>query len=775
MDITNEERKGSPIEGLGSRTLLIDGIYMLASFLFARCHTLFGAHPLAIALLSALPSHLFPSLGGAVIGSLTLGREGVVLSLVLAITVFLRLAIFGSSATARGVGIRLNEGIHLRVSVSVIGGFILSVYKVLLSGLGKAEILYSLFMILATPALSFVFALLFESGFSYRDVFYRLRYLIAARDCDRAERPRRYAFFAALLATSFLISLSLKSFLLFGISLSYIFTTVLALLASRRSGALIGGAFAFSSALALSPVHAAAFGLSALCSGALFGLGIPYALIGGGLALSLFAGFSEGVSGFLAVFPEYVIGTALCYPLLKRLKADTPTEKVARGRESVKDMVGTMALAYQSRYRGRACEVDRALSEAARVIRAHPVQGRDAYPSIREAVISELCYAMELLGMDASEEDAAALAELIAEDRDPALHREEISQLLCGRECADRVTKRLILAVSELSVARGGEAWLAEALSFASSVIKAAQSEDEAERGVDRREEDRLSEILTRVGLDGGVLCALGERQRHIIVAGIDPSGTVITDPSVKRSLEELSVRPFGGQEYYRRGELVLMECSARPRLALEQATASSSYEGNISGDSVAFITSADGRSYALLSDGVGTGASAREASDIVTGLFSSLGGGGVCASHALHLINSVIRARGGEASATVDLFELDTMCAEACFLKCGAAASYVKRGSSIFRIRSRSAPIGLLDTPDAERIGVEIREGDIIVMLSDGVNPTADDAPWLLDLLSRADGGDLKALADSIILAAGSHAPARDDMTAVILRVVGT
>ena len=775
MDITNEERKGALIKAGDSRALLINGVYMLVSFLFARCHTLFGAHPLAIALLSSLPTHLFPSLAGAVVGSLTLGREGIVLSLVLAITVFLRLAIFGGSCGVRGDGIRLNEGILLRVSVSVIGGFILSVYKILLSGFGKAEILYSLFMILATPVLSFVFALLFESGFSHRDVLQRLRYVVALRGCDKSERVRRCAFFSSLLAVCFLLSLSLKSFELFGISLCYIFTSALALLASKKSGALIGGAIAFFSALALSPIHAAAFALLALSAGALFGIGLPYALIGGGAVLSLFAGFSEGVSGFLTVFPEYVIGTALCYPLLKKLKTDAPSEDAVTGREGIKDMVGTMALAYQSRYQGRVADLDRAFSEAAKAILAGKRKEDNIYQSVYDAVRAEISYAAVLLGVNISEEDLSDLAKMVAAGEDYCNYGERLSSIFGGAQYAKEIGERLILTARNIRDTNGGEAYFSEALSIASGVLKAALREDEIERGVDHKEEERLSEILTRSGLDGGVLCALGERQRHLIIAGFDPSGTVITDPIIKRSLEELSVRPFGNQEYYRRGNLVLMECTARPKLALEHAASSYSYEGDVSGDSVAFVSSRDGRAYAVLSDGMGTGSAAKEASELVTGLFSALGNGGIPAAQALHLINSIIRARGGEISATVDLFELDAMCGEACFLKCGAAVSYVKRGSSIFRIRSRSAPIGLLSLPDAERVGVEIRDGDIIVMLSDGINPTADDAPWLLDLLSRAESEDLKALADSVIATARSRATARDDMTAVVLRIVKT
>ena len=773
MDITKEDLRTEGRISKRSRALLIDGIFMLVSFLFARCHTLFGARPLALALISALPTHLFSSLAGAVLGSLSLGREGVVLSLVLAISLFLRLAISGGSQKPLTRSFRLKEGTLLRLSVSIIGGFILAVYKILLLGFGKAEILYSVFMIFITPLCSFVFVTLFESGFTADDVAKRLRQLITLRGRDESERVRRIAFFSALLITAFFLSLSLKAFELFGISLSYIFTAAAALVISRRAGALVGAAVAFASALPLSVIHAAAFSLSSLASGALFGVGLAYALVGGGAVLSLFSGFAEGLSGFLSVFPEYVIGAALCYPLLKNLSCEEACDGTATP-GSVKDMVGTMALAYQSRYRGKTEGLDRAFAEAVRVISTHR-DGFDALrPQLSEAFFSELRYAVDLLGKDASDEELSSLAERMAGESYGS-YSDDISALFGSEDCAKEVVGRLMLTARRMREERCTQMYFSEALTCARAMLRSALEEDEAERGVDRREEERLTEVLTKAGLDGGAICVLGDRKKHLIIAGVDPTGTLITDPIIKKSLEEMLLRPLGSQEYYRRDSAALMECSARPRLALEHATSSCSHDGDISGDVSAFAEAEDGRLYAMISDGMGTGAPAREAASLVSGVISALVTGGVAPAHILRLVNSIILARGGETSSTVDIFELDAMSGEAAFIKCGAAVSYVKRDTSIFRIRSRTAPIGVLSSPDAERVAVEIREGDIVVMLSDGVNPTADDAPWLLDLLSRSGGTDLKALADLIIDTAKRHTAARDDMTAVVLRVVKT
>ena len=137
-----------------------------------------------------------------------------------------------------------------------------------------------------------------------------------------------------------------------------------------------------------------------------------------------------------------------------------------------------------------------------------------------------------------------------------------------------------------------------------------------------------------------------------------------------------------------------------------------------------------------------------------------------------IRLVNSVIRSRGAECSATVDLFELDLVTGDAVFMKSGAASSYVKRESSIFRIRSRTAPIGLTKTIDSERIKVEVKAGDYIIMLSDGIVDSFDDAPWLLELLSRDALRDESEYAHLILSEAVKSSTSGDDMSVTVIKV---
>ena len=72
----------------------------------------------------------------------------------------------------------------------------------------------------------------------------------------------------------------------------------------------------------------------------------------------------------------------------------------------------------------------------------------------------------------------------------------------------------------------------------------------------------------------------------------------------------------------------------------------------------------------------------------------------------------------------------------------------------------------------DAERIRVGVEDGDYIIMLSDGVSQSTEDAPWLLELLSKPPKSTVGEYADFILAAAEKHSKSGDDMTVVVTKI---
>ena len=314
---------------------------------------------------------------------------------------------------------------------------------------------------------------------------------------------------------------------------------------------------------------------------------------------------------------------------------------------------------------------------------------------------------------------------------------------------------------------------LASEYELLAKLINSARAADEAERAVDDSMTEQLTEIFARHGFENGTIRAFGERRKHFILAGEDESGSRITSPELRREIEKATGLRLAAPEYFRRDRMVLMECGIRRAVKARAATVSTKgKEGEISGDSTLCFESSSDCFYSLISDGMGSGEVAQRTSRLVTEFMHSALEIGTAKDTLLHILNHTVRSGREECSATVDLFELDLLNGEATFIKSGAAPSYVKRESSIFRIRSQTAPIGLLASIDSEKIRVEVRPGDYVIMLSDGIADSMEDAPWLLLLLGEPPADTPEEYARRILDSALANAKTSDDKTVVVIKI---
>ena len=142
----------------------------------------------------------------------------------------------------------------------------------------------------------------------------------------------------------------------------------------------------------------------------------------------------------------------------------------------------------------------------------------------------------------------------------------------------------------------------------------------------------------------------------------------------------------------------------------------------------------------------------------------------------ALRLLNVFLRNRGSgslhECSATADLVRLDLMDGRASFYKSGAAPTYVYREGGLFKLRSRTVPLGILRELDVKKIGLDIGEGDLLIMVSDGVTQGREECPWLYDLLrGHAEHSDVERIADLVVKYAKDEGSS-DDISVLVMRL---
>jgi stage II sporulation protein E len=192
------------------------------------------------------------------------------------------------------------------------------------------------------------------------------------------------------------------------------------------------------------------------------------------------------------------------------------------------------------------------------------------------------------------------------------------------------------------------------------------------------------------------------------------------------------------------------------------------------SGDTVTSFENDEGMYYTLVSDGMGSGREAALTSGISAVFIEKLIMAGATMKSALEMLNSFICGGENECFTTVDLMETDLYTGKVSFIKSGAAPSFVLRDGKVFRLHSKTVPVGIIRALDAEIISFDIKAGDKIIMMSDGVCGSYEACPWLYELLESREVAELSPVqaAKYIGKAAENATGKEDDITVAVMNV---
>ncbi len=197
-------------------------------------------------------------------------------------------------------------------------------------------------------------------------------------------------------------------------------------------------------------------------------------------------------------------------------------------------------------------------------------------------------------------------------------------------------------------------------------------------------------------------------------------------------------------------------------------------------GDSYSFGKLSDGSYMSIISDGMGSGPQAGRESEAAVELIEKFTSAGFSKVTAINTVNSIMTLRFSEEEkfSTIDLSSIDLYTGEIDFLKVGAVATFLKSGDKLEIIKSKSLPIGVLDKADIDIQQMKLKNGDIIVMLSDGVLDYNDEnvgkVDWIVDYLGKNNCNNPKDLAEGLIREAKklSGNRVKDDMTVLVSKI---
>lgn len=230
----------------------------------------------------------------------------------------------------------------------------------------------------------------------------------------------------------------------------------------------------------------------------------------------------------------------------------------------------------------------------------------------------------------------------------------------------------------------------------------------------------------------------------------------------------------------FERTEEGLSKYVSEPNYAVETAVLQLPREGCcVNGDSVTVFKTEGGRLCAILADGMGSGSEASYESAAALRLLTSFLKSGFSVKTALGILNSALCLNmNNEMYSTVDLLSIDLYRGTAELYKIGSAETVILNNGEVRVLSSNSVPVGILSDIRLENRGMALCEGDIILMMTDGITEagcSAARSEWLRNIIIKPFES-MEELAAAVMDTAleKNKSAAKDDMSVIALRIMG-
>lgn len=194
------------------------------------------------------------------------------------------------------------------------------------------------------------------------------------------------------------------------------------------------------------------------------------------------------------------------------------------------------------------------------------------------------------------------------------------------------------------------------------------------------------------------------------------------------------------------------------------------------SGDSTLWFVTEEGRLCAVISDGMGSGRAAATESQRAVRMAEKFLRAGIAADDVAKTIGPALKIRAhGDSFVTLDILTVDLFNGEACSVKCGAASGFVRTRDSmgkqhVRRLLSSTLPAGLEESGEMDFVRFRVADGDVLVMVSDGVESVKPD-DWLDQTILKGEKLQPRELAARLVVEASARG-AVDDLSAIVIEI---
>ena len=529
--------------------------------------------------------------------------------------------------------------------------------------------------------------------------------------------------------------------------------------------------------LGLEPSMIGIFPVMAICAGGVGAYSAGGAAIVSAILGMSFALFSQGIGAISAVLPEVILASVIFYPLVRFGVIPAAPHRAVSG--------GAAVIASGTGVGGRMKSLSSAMARMSKVFAG--LSSRLREPSASEVAVlvkgafDEFCVSCPKRGIcharerfeegEACRLAAEALSErgtLSAEDLSPGMVR--------GCPSIDSVTERINRDYREL-IERGikEDKTAVVAADFENISKMIAESVTSAERESEKNEE--LTSSLRKKLDEEGIVCeslgVYGESRPRVYVRGFTVKDLTVGASDLRRIAEEATGRLLTEPEMSMDYDKLNMYSEARRTFDVKYGVFCEGGGAEANGDVIKSFKCSDGNFCLLICDGMGSGREASLTSHVAAVFLERMIGAGCPEPTAFSMLNDFTRERRIECFSTVDLLKIDPFSGEAVFFKSGAAASFVLRDGSLFRIECETMPLGIVGEAPPKSRSFSLRAGDRIVMMSDGAMTDEAETARLCEYLVYSAGSRDLSLTAKEIASLGTKDEGRcDDTTVGVVRI---
>ena len=587
-----------------------------------------------------------------------------------------------------------------------------------------------------------------------------------------------------ILLVLFLVGVALNDIGIFGFSLSAVFGFVITVIGAKTLGALQGGVFGLVTGVAAGGgLFAAVFGIIGILASIFFSLSDLLSLTVSVLISSIVSVYISSFEGLLATLPEILFGTIVAYPILKLLpvsqdkirllsaKISTNSLHLKEGVEKkLEKMSGTFATL---------SEVFFAVTDSMKTPTLEDVE------ITVESAMNKVCACCSMSGACWSKHysDSQNVKKSLSYTlRDigrlslndfPDYFKE---RCIRSEELIDSINKNYTSYCLDMNdVSRAGI--IAGQYHTVSKLLRNTADSFTLSEKENLILANSASSAMKSLSIPYSRIEAYGARNSIIDVFGVDMAKIERSSEAILGAFESETCYLFEEPEFINLDNSAVMRLKRKAPITLECAHKSCTKKGeNINGDTVTFFEKDDGYFYALISDGMGSGRQAALTSRLASIFLEKLLTCTDDKKTTLEMLNTLLMTKKDECFTTLDLVEFDLFEMKALFLKAGAAPSFILREDKVYKVNSKTLPAGIVSKLSAEETKITVKDGDTIVLLSDGIIDTADigaeDNPWLVELLDKERLLSAEELSSLILSEALSRFQRSDDMSVAVIKV---